>query len=117
MLKDTSERLRMNNKESNNVYFKNPFQVGVEEVINIKGLNGTEEIVKIRKKLGDEKFEMAMQMYSFFESALDKLITDENGMSSMTDEQTTRIIDQLQMEVMSLKNQLAVLENKVNVEM
>lgn len=27
MLKDTSERLRMNNKETNSVYFKNPFQV------------------------------------------------------------------------------------------
>ena len=36
-----------------------------------QGLTGTEEIIKIRKKLGDEKFEMAIQMYVFFEEALE----------------------------------------------
>ena len=83
-----------------------------------QGLTGTEEIIKIRKKLGDEKFEMASQMYVFFEEALDRLMKeDDPTVTTISDEQTARIIDQLQKEVMSLKNQLTILEHKMPDEL
>ena len=83
-----------------------------------QGLTGTEEIIKIRKKLGDEKFEMAIQMYVFFEEALDRLMKeDDPTVTTISDEQTARIIDQLQKEVMSLKNQLTILEHKMPDEL
>lgn len=120
MLKDVTDKLRRsNNPEVTNSCFKNPFQVrNMVDLIIDQGLTGTEEIIKIRKKLGDEKFEMAIQMYVFFEEALDRLMKeDDPTVTTISDEQTARIIDQLQKEVMSLKNQLTILEHKMPDEL
>lgn len=95
----------MKNPETHDVYFKNPFQ----------GLSGTEQIIKIRKKLGDEKFEMAIQMYNYFEDALLRYMNEENTQPHLSETQAGHYIDQLQIEVNSLKAQLAALESKVNI--
>ena len=67
--------------------------------------------MKLRKKLGEEKFEMAIQMYNYFEDVLGKLAVEGEGASTATsDEQTNHLIDQLQQEVYELRSRLMVLE-------
>ena len=107
MLNAASERLRKSSRDQNSVMFKNPFQ----------GLTGNEDLQKLRKKLGEEKFEMAIQMYNYFEDVLAKVATENDGQIISTgDEQTNHLIDQLQSEVYELRNHLMVLEkmNGVN---
>lgn len=60
---------------------------------------------------------MAIQMYNYFEDVLSRVMAEgDNPSVTYTDEHTSHIIDQLQMEVANLKNQIQVLENKINVE-
>lgn len=74
-------------------------------------MTGSEELLKLRKKLGEEKFEMAIQMYNYFEDVLGKLAVEGEGASATTnDEQTNHLIDQLQQEVYELRSRLMVLE-------
>ncbi|KNB42286.1 hypothetical protein JH06_4104 [Blastocystis sp. subtype 4] len=100
MLKSLSDRLRVSSHEQSVVFFKNPFQ----------GLTGTEDFIKIRKKLGDEKFEMAVQMYNYFEDLLERGMNETDESKSGADEQTTQVISQLQQEVYELKTRLVNLE-------
>ncbi|KAK8823881.1 hypothetical protein WA538_001169, partial [Blastocystis sp. DL] len=104
MLKSLSSRLRTSTREQNVVFFKNPFQ----------GLTGNEDLIKIRKKLGDEKFEMAIQMYNYFEDLLEKEgLESEDTIKTGNDEQTSQLLNQLQQEVYELKTRLGLLE-KIN---
>ena len=74
-------------------------------------MTGSEELLKLRKKLGEEKFEMAIQMYNYFEDVLGKLAVEGEGASATTnDEQTNHLIDQLQQEVYELRSRVLVLE-------
>lgn len=115
LLKSTSDRLRMSNSEHSGVYFKNPFQVGVVAVYDAKGLSGAEDLVKLRKKLGEEKFEMAIQMYNYFEDVFAHAAVDSDSpMTATTNEQTSRLIDQMQRDVLDLRMRLNQIE-KINV--
>ena len=87
------------------ILFKYQWAMGL-----IQGLTGTEDFIKIRKKLGDEKFEMAVQMYNYFEDLLERGMNETDESKSGTDEQTTQVISQLQQEVYELKTRLVNLE-------
>ncbi len=114
MLKSTSDRLRVSSNEHSAVYFKNPFQVGLGAECEAQGLTGTEELVKLRKKLGEEKFEMAIQMYNYFEDVFSNVSVDGDApVSATSSEQTNRLIDQMQRDVLDLKMRLNQIE-KVN---
>ena len=76
----------------------------------MQGLTGTEDFIKIRKKLGDEKFEMAIQMYNYFEDLLERGMNETDESKSGSDEQTTQLITQLQQEVYELKTRLVNIE-------
>ena len=111
MLKNTSDRLRVSSNEHSAVYFKNPFQVGVRNESDRQGLTGTEELVKLRKKLGEEKFEMAIQMYNYFEDIFSNVSVDGDApVNATANEQTTRLIDQMQRDVLDLKVRLNQIE-------
>lgn len=71
----------------------------------------------MRKKLGDEKFEMAIQMFNYFEDSLIRVMNEESPLSHLNETQVGQYIDHLQMEVNTLKTQLAALESKVNGSM
>ena len=72
-------------------------------------MTGSEELLKLRKKLGEEKFEMAIQMYNYFEDVLGKLAVEGEAASATTnDEQTNHLIDQLQQEVYELRSRVLV---------
>lgn len=111
MLKSTSDRLRVSSNEHSAVYFKNPFQVGLGAGCEVQGLTGTEELVKLRKKLGEEKFEMAIQMYNYFEDVFSNVSVDgDSPVSATSSEQTNRLIDQMQRDVLDLKMRLNQIE-------
>ena len=52
-------------------------------------MTGSEELLKLRKKLGEEKFEMAIQMYNYFEDVLGKLAVEGEGASATTNDEQT----------------------------
>ena len=96
LLKSTSDRLRMSSSEHS-------------------GVSGAEDLVKLRKKLGEEKFEMAIQMYNYFEDVFAHAAVDSDSpMTTTTNEQTSRLIDQMQRDVMDLRMRLNQIE-KINV--
>ena len=73
-------------------------------------MTGGEDVVRLRKKLGEEKFEMAIQMYNYFEDILRKGSADEDISQKFVDEQSAQLLVQLQQEVYSLKHRLEELE-------
>ena len=88
--------------------------MGLGAGCEVQGLTGTEELVKLRKKLGEEKFEMAIQMYNYFEDVFSNVSVDGDApVSATSSEQTNRLIDQMQRDVLDLKMRLNQIE-KVN---
>ncbi|KAK8811568.1 hypothetical protein WA158_003302 [Blastocystis sp. Blastoise] len=65
MLQNITDNYRQQ-PQNNQSYLKNPF----------KGLTGDEDIPRLRKRLGEEKYEFLLQIYSFFE---DKLLFPANA--------------------------------------
>ncbi len=118
MLTSISDLQHAQNLERNAIYSQNPFEVGMAEGVNAQNLTGLEDAEALRKKLGDQRFTLCMQLYAYFED-LFKVATGDvkidlqrvvNTGSGINDK---RLI-QLLMDIDDIKKRVAELEKGAN---
>lgn len=72
-------------------------------------MKGTEDLIQMRKKLGEEKFEMAIQMFNFFEESISKGIMEEEASTKSVDDAVIDYMNRMDKDISDLKQRMEIL--------